>query len=617
MYLSGLQTYAFSHLLNSEFYWYRARSEALQDTPPGHKYQDNTGRHVAPAVDRHSHTSVGVPPDWENAVNSDRLERTNTSSSFRIMGAQTDSNQGQTGSASRASEAIKSKFQGRSCSIPVLIVVFVQTFIVASLVLIIPLIIAFQSMTSANDLSTSTGRNLANSLAIKIQNIEGELALEKIGSLIQYVTENTLGIYKTLQANVDTNNLDQVLYSFANADKYTAYAYNMYFGSYDNGMILLQKSGPEAILTTMPVGFAESHPNCKLCSYYTQNFSKADIEWAVKRNTFSAVGGWNLDTWTYYGFGFANFTFVPSQRPWYKLAATQNEKNAQVMYTEPYLFAGSGAGQTGGATAGITAVIPLYDDKRFLRGVYGSDIAFTDMHATLLKMINTPNSFIYVMTRAGILIGTSTNESILDTTGNLKQATEAVHPLIHLTANFLNNKLGSGKSDYTTLEGSFEAQGMYFQLRALAMEPHFVIVNGAPKTDYTGDIDAVLEELDNNLRASVQKIIGISVAVFVVMVCISCVLTYFSVTVPLSKITTIMVQATSFDFTAFKAMEKQKGNFITELGTMEKVFYTMIEKFAQSIKANRELSGANNNNQASGLASQNRGTANNQSARKI
>ncbi|KAJ3229244.1 hypothetical protein HDU77_001659 [Chytriomyces hyalinus] len=286
------------------------------------------------------------------------------------------------------------------------------------------------------------------------------------------------------------------------------------------------------------------------------------------------------------------------------------------MYTEPYLFAGSGAGQTGGATAGITAVIPLYDDKRFLRGVYGSDIAFTDMHATLLKMINTPNSFIYVMTRGGILIGTSTNESILDTTGNLKQATEAAHPLIHLTANFLNNKLGSGKSDYTTLEGSFEAQGMYFQLRALAMEPHFVIVNGAPKTDYTGDIDAVLEELDNNLRASVQKIIGISVAVFVVMVCISCVLTYFSVTVPLSKITTIMVQATSFDFTAFKAMEKQKGNFITELGTMEKVFYTMIEKFAQSIKANRELSGANNN-QASGLASQNRGTANNQSARKI
>ncbi|KAJ3231053.1 hypothetical protein HDU78_007947 [Chytriomyces hyalinus] len=530
------------------------------------------------------------------------------------MGAQTDSNPG-AGTATRPSESIKSKFQGRSCSIPVLIVVFVQTFIVASLVLIIPLVISFQSMTSANDLSTSTGRNLANSLAIKIQNIEGELALEKIGSLIQYVTQNTLGIYKTLQANVDTNNLDQVLYSFANADKYTGYAYNMYFGSYDNGMILLQKSGPEAILTTMPVGFAESHPNCKLCNYYTQNFSKADIEWAVKRNTFSAVGGWNLDTWTYYGFGFANFTFVPSQRPWYKLAATQNEKNAQVMYTEPYLFAGSGAGQTGGATAGITAVIPLYDDKRFLRGVYGSDIAFTDMHATLLKMINTPNSFIYVMTRGGILIGTSTNESILDTTGNLKLATEATHPRIHLTANFLNNKLGSGKSDFTTLEGSFEAEGVYFQLRALPSEPHFVIVNGAPKTDYTGDIDAVLQELDNNLRASVQKIIGISVAVFVVMVCISCVLTYFSVTVPLSKITTIMVQATSFDFTAFKAMEKQKGNFITELGTMEKVFYTMIEKFAQSIKANRELSGANN--QASIASQSARGTANNQSARKI
>ncbi|KAJ3047983.1 hypothetical protein HDU99_009305, partial [Rhizoclosmatium hyalinum] len=50
--------------------------------------------------------------------------------------------------------------------------------------------------------------------------------------------------------------------------------------------------------------------------------------------------------------------------------------------------------------------------------------------------------------------------------------------------------------------------------------------------------------------------------------------------------------ATSFDFSAFKAMESQNANIISELGTMEGVFYKMIEKFASSIKANRELSGA-------------------------
>ncbi|KAJ3225854.1 hypothetical protein HDU78_010515 [Chytriomyces hyalinus] len=476
-------------------------------------------------------------------------------------------------------------------------------------------------MAAANELSTSTGRNVANELAVNIQHIEGELALAKIGTLLQYVTENTLGIYKSLQAYVDTDNFDEILYSFANANKFTGYPYNMYVGTYDDAMIVLQQSGPTAILMTTPIGFAEKHPKCKICRDMYQNFTQADMEWSIKLDTYAIAGGWNLESMTYSGFQNANFSFKATRRPWYKLAALQDSKKVSVVYSDPYLFAGGGVGETGGATAGIAVAIPYYDNKDFLRGVYSSDIAFTDMHDTLTKMLHTPNSFIYVMTRNGILIGTSTNESVLDPTGNLKLAVDASHPRIHFTANFLKDKLAVGKTDFSVLEGSFEADDMYFQVRALAQEPRYVIVNGAPKTDYTGDIAAVLTQLDETLKSNVEKIVAISVAVFVIMVLISCILTYFSVTVPLAKITAIMVEvrvgikhsvfstnlltphsyskATSFDFTAFKAMEKQKGNFITELGTMEKVFYTMIEKFAQSIKANRELSTGHNNNQTS------------------
>ncbi|KAJ3060633.1 hypothetical protein HDU99_005837, partial [Rhizoclosmatium hyalinum] len=129
-------------------------------------------------------------------------------------------------------------------------------------------------------------------------------------------------------------------------------------------------------------------------------------------------------------------------------------------------------------------------------------------------------------------------------------------------------------------------------MKIMQQEPRYVIVNGAPKSDYTGNIDTVLQQLEDTLANDVKQIIGIAVGVFVAMVFVSCVLTYFTVTVPLAMITKIMIQATSFDFSAFKQMEAKNANIITELGTMEEVFYKMIEKFAASIKANRELSGA-------------------------
>ncbi|KAI8608585.1 hypothetical protein BC830DRAFT_1174292 [Chytriomyces sp. MP71] len=526
------------------------------------------------------------------------------------MGTQTDSNNGNRPSPS---EQIKSKFKGRACSVPVLVVVFVQTFIVAALVLIIPLVIAIQTMTSANQLSTSTGRNVADTLALKIQAIEGSLVLENIGSLIQYVSDNTLAMYKTLNAYVDASNLEDILHTFAYSNEYQNYQLNMYFGTNDDGLLLLQGSGPGAVLIVQPANdFSTRHPNCKICQYFQQNFTTADWAWATKRNTSSAVGDWNLKTFSYSNFGFANFTFHSTQRPWYKAAAVQDPNNVQVQYTEPYLFAGGGAGETGGATAGITAVIPLFDqNKQRLLGVYGSDLAFTDMHTTLKSFVQTPNSFIYVMTHFGVMIGASNDESILDSTGNLKPAIKATDPNIALSANFLYNMLPVNNKDFTLLGGSnstFKYNGIYFQITVLPQPPHFVFVNGAPETDYTGNIDTVLQQLNTNLQNSTTTIIWISIVVFIVLLLISSILTYLSVSVPLTKVTSIMTQATSFDFSAFKAMEAQKGNFITELGTMEKVFYTMIEKFASSIKANRELSNAQG--QASQMNSQRPSTMN-------
>ncbi|KAJ3028536.1 UNVERIFIED_CONTAM: hypothetical protein HDU68_001469 [Siphonaria sp. JEL0065] len=409
-------------------------------------------------------------------------------------------------------------------------------------------------MQSSNNLSVNTGRSVADSLAVKIQAVSGSLALNQLTATINQVNSDTLAMYETMMAYVDRTNTQSIFENFAYAVKYKNVELDMFYGTTDDSFVLLQGSGPAP----------------------------------------SSVGSWDQDAWITKDWEFANFTLRASGRPWFKQAATLNAVNARPQYTDPYLYAGGGIDSDGGI-AGITVSYPFFDATGKLMGVYGSDISFVDMHRMLQQFIQTPNSFMYVMTRKGNMIGTSGNESIIDTNGNLKLVNQSTTPNIKLTILYLQNLLPANNHDYSLLGGqqaTYEVNGIYFQLQVMPQDPYYVIVNGAPKTDYTGNIDSVLEQLKVTLANDVKQIIGIAAGVFVAMVVVSCILTYFSVTVPLAMITKIMVQATSFDFSAFKAMENQNANIITELGTMEEVFYKMIEKFASSIKANRELSGA-------------------------
>ncbi|KAJ3290042.1 hypothetical protein HDU79_003589 [Rhizoclosmatium sp. JEL0117] len=463
----------------------------------------------------------------------------------------------------------------------------------ASLVLVIPLVIAFQSMNSANNLSVNTGRNVANSLALKIQTIEGSLTLNNLNNLINQVNSDTKSVFTSLSAYVNKTNMWSTFQNFAYTMKYKG-ALNMYYGTTDNRFVYVHGTGKLAIWITVPANYVPD-PACGSFCQFSANYTPEQWKWVAIRDSNSVYGDWNQDTWVADGWQFANFSFKCSGRPWFKKAAAQNPNSPTVLYTDPYLFAGGDVGETGGA-AGITATIPFFDGNGTLQGVYGTDIGFTDMHAMLVSFLQTPNAFMYVMTRTGSLIGVSSNESIIDASGNLKFANASSTTNIQYTATYLQSLLPPGMNDYTLLDtngpSNFDKNGLYFQMKIMQQEPRYVIINGAPKSDYTGNIDSVLQQLEDTLANDVKQIIGIAVGVFVAMVFVSCVLTYFTVTIPLAMITKIMIQATSFDFSAFKQMEAKNANIITELGTMEEVFYKMIEKFAASIKANRELSGA-------------------------
>ncbi|KAJ3398230.1 hypothetical protein HDU80_009122, partial [Chytriomyces hyalinus] len=321
-----------------------------------------------------------------------------------------------------------SQFKSRRWTIPVLLLVFVQMFLVAAIVLIIPLVISYSAMLSSNELSASTGRNVTHSLAVKIQSAEASLALESINSLIKAINEKTLHMYKAISAYNNQSNIDSIFYSFANEVKYTKYDLVMYYGSPDNAYIMLQKSGPKSVWITTPIGY--NNPDCRMCQYYQQNYTAINFELARQRNGSAAWGDWDEDSWVFSNFRYDNTSYYCTRRPWYKQAARLSPDNVYPQYTSPYIFAGG----TSNLVAGMDELhlphsspsvknMPFFDKTGHLIGVYGSDLSFTDMHDMLRKLLQTENSFMYVMTRDGMIVGTSTNESLVDlSTNNLIHA---------------------------------------------------------------------------------------------------------------------------------------------------------------------------------------------------
>ncbi|KAJ3231549.1 hypothetical protein HDU81_003696 [Chytriomyces hyalinus] len=381
-------------------------------------------------------------------------------------------------------------------------------------------------------------------------------------------------MYKAITAYSNQSNLDSMLDTFANEFKYTDYKLLMFYGAQDNTGI--------------------QQPDCKICQVYRQNYTDEDWKWAVKRNGAPAWGDWDQDSWKYSNFRFDNVSYHCTQRPWYKQAASLTPDDVRAQYTPPYLFAGGNAAMIAASHPhffkGISVNIPFFDSAGRLLGVYGSDISFSEMHTTLTKFLQTANSFMYVMTRDGQLIGSSTNASLVAPTGNLLRANESTDPLIQMTARVLWSIQATDAKDFVELDGfRWEVEGIAFQLRALKDEPHFVIVNGAPKSDYAAEINRVQVELEVLQSDTLHNTIKTAAACFFSVLLISVILLHFALSRPLARITTVMVAVTSLDFSKSSKLLPKFGTLVRELQVMERAFFEMISTFAETVEETQRI----------------------------
>ncbi|KAJ3026023.1 UNVERIFIED_CONTAM: hypothetical protein HDU68_006326 [Siphonaria sp. JEL0065] len=396
---------------------------------------------------------------------------------------------------------------------------------------------------------------------------------------ISAVQDYAVDLQLSIMNYVDQSNPQAILNILSYIQKYQNYTGNVFYGNPQDAFIgLISTNSPNQINVNLPLN--GNNPNCAVCQFW-KTLSTSDLALAAKTSNLSWAS-WDIKTQSVTSdYQSMNTPFAPTKRPWYIQAAAQNPVSAGIQWTAPYLFVKN--------VPGVTANIPLFDNTGVLTGVIGTDISLSQIQADLSSYLQTSNAFMFIFSPDGTLVANSKNESPLQSDTTLKSILGFTDPVMLDAATYLAS-LKAANQDYKSLGplASYNHNGLNLQLRVMDVAPYWIIVNGAPATDYTSGINDIFTSLQTQLDTNVGTVIQLTTATFLVLVVISCFLMYFSIAKPLGVLTDIMRQATDFDFSAFENF-KQRGNFIEELNVMESTFSLMLEKFAGAIMSNKAI----------------------------
>ncbi|KAI8905371.1 hypothetical protein DFJ77DRAFT_212352 [Powellomyces hirtus] len=160
--------------------------------------------------------------------------------------------------------------------------------------------------------------------------------------------------------------------------------------------------------------------------------------------------------------------------------------------------------------------------------------------------------------------------------------TAEAHPLedISVPASSMKAKFGSYENYPETYAETYTTSAGVLLTNVVKIEKYgarwFILIS-IPETDITGP-----------LVAARKKLIITSSVVGVVMLGFAAGLSVL-VTMPLRRLSAIMVQATGMDFSSLSQGYLKKKNPISEIAAMQEIFSNMLDRFAKAIQSNKEL----------------------------
>ncbi|MGB3405381.1 MAG: ATP-binding protein [Microcoleaceae cyanobacterium] len=178
-------------------------------------------------------------------------------------------------------------------------------------------------------------------------------------------------------------------------------------------------------------------------------------------------------------------TYDPRQRSWYQTALEFNQPRWIDIYT-----------WLNQAVMSLTLVERLQNQKGETIGVTGADVSFAQFNQFLQNQKVGKTGKIFVIEPSGLLIASSTNESVFNIINNQairKSAFESESVLIQSAAQFLNNQFGELSNIKAVHRFKFNYEGSTKFLQVVPFKDDYgldwLIVIIVPEADFMGEIN--------------------------------------------------------------------------------------------------------------------------------
>lgn len=178
--------------------------------------------------------------------------------------------------------------------------------------------------------------------------------------------------------------------------------------------------------------------------------------------------------------------YNPKVRPYYKAAMEQGKQ----IWTDAYLFPLH-------KSLYISVVKPLYDVKGGPIGVTATALNLSYINRYLQKVRVGKNGKIFIIERSGLLLGSSTGESMFHRKKGVLERQKAISstdPLVRTTARFISERFSNPETINTSLQAEFMVDG---EKQLLHIKPFssrggidWLIILVVPEIDYMENIHA-------------------------------------------------------------------------------------------------------------------------------
>ncbi|KAJ3337338.1 hypothetical protein HDU93_001196 [Gonapodya sp. JEL0774] len=252
--------------------------------------------------------------------------------------------------------------------------------------------------------------------------------------------------------------------------------------------------------------------------------------------------------------------------------------------------------------------VPLFDAGAINLGTVEVTVTieFFSDYLNVVKKSTTENTLFYILSTKAQVLAMSGFSNQSEASQTLKKVVDPLlgisslktifefdrdtYPLLNVSAKAVL-ELSRGNLSNMIPDTTWTLEGNVFRASSLTIYGYeYILVSGAPLSDYVGDIIQLKSNLEADGSRSMLIVVLSALAVVIILAILSLLFAWYYITHPLAEILVMMKKATKFDFSDIRnGLGTSKRSVVREIHTTQANFIEMIKVFAEALKQNKAL----------------------------